>query len=193
MDLKVMPKSYKVRKLILCILDKITNYLITVPIYHSTSEEIDDALIENAISKYCIPDCIIMDQDNAFMSSLMNYLFTKLNVKIKTLAPYNHQSFQTEYGIRSLSMILTKHLTGLGETWPKYLPLATLAYHTFNTPYLANYSPYELVFGRKPKLLLDLEPNPFIKVPLTFKDYYMLLNKRLQYLHKLLQDFRSKR
>ena len=26
-----------------------------------------------------------------------------------------------------------------------------------------------------------------------FKDYYNLLNKRLQYLHKLLQDFKSKR
>ena len=33
---------------------------------------------------------------------------------------------------------------------PKYLPLATLAYNTFNTPNLANYSSYELVFGRKP-------------------------------------------
>ena len=40
--------------------------------------------------------------------------------------------------------------------WPQYLPLATLAYNTFNTPNLANYSPYELVFARKPKLLLDL-------------------------------------
>ena len=27
----------------------------------------------------------------------------------------------------------------------------------------------------------------------TYQDYYTLLNKRLQYLHKLLQDFRSKR
>ena len=27
----------------------------------------------------------------------------------------------------------------------------------------------------------------------TFKDYFQMLNKRLQYLHKLLQDFRSKR
>ena len=32
-----------------------------------------------------------------------------------------------------------------------------------------------------------------IKVPGMFKDYYDLLNKRLQYLHKLLQDFKSKR
>ena len=33
-----------------------------------------------------------MDQDSAFMSSLMNYFFKKLNIKIKTVAPYNHQS-----------------------------------------------------------------------------------------------------
>ena len=32
-----------------------------------------------------------------------------------------------------------------------------------------------------------------IKVSGTFKDYYILLNKRLQYLHKLLQYFKSKR
>ena len=29
-----------------------------------------------------------------------------------------------------------------------------------NTPNLANYSPYELVFGRKPKPLLNLETMP---------------------------------
>ena len=43
-------------KFILCIIDEVTNYLITVPIYHSRSEEIRDELIENVISKYCISD-----------------------------------------------------------------------------------------------------------------------------------------
>ena len=66
-------------------------------------------------------------------------------------------------------------------------------YSTFNTPNLANYSPHELAFGRKPKLLLNLETTPDINVSGIFKDYYSLLNKRLQYLCKLLQDFRSKR
>ena len=59
--------------------------------------------------KYCIPDCIIMDQDSAFMPSLMNYLFNKLYIKIKTVAPYNHQSLQAEHRIKSLLMILTEH------------------------------------------------------------------------------------
>ena len=154
MDIKVMPKSNKGHKFILCIIDEVTNYLITVPLYQAKSEEVGEALIENVIMKYCIPDFIIMDQYSTFMSSLMNYLFTKFNIKIKMVTAYNHQSLQAEHWIKSLSTILTKHLTSLGQMWPKYLLLSTFAYNTFNTPNLVNYSPYELFFGRKPKFYL---------------------------------------
>ena len=59
-----------------------------------------------------------MDQDSAFISSLMSYLFSKFNIMIKTVAPYNHQLLQAEHGIKSLSTILTKCLMNLGKTWP---------------------------------------------------------------------------
>ena len=120
------------------------------------------------------------------MSSLMNYLFNKFNIKIRTIVPYNHQSLQAEHGMKSLSTIL-------GQMLPKYLSLATFAYNTFNNPNLANYSPYELVFGRKPKILLNLKTTPDIKVTSTFKEYYELLNKRLKYLLDILQNFKLKR
>ena len=64
---------------------------------------------------------------------------------------------RTQY--KSLSTILTKHLTDHGQMWPKYLSLATPACTTFNSPNLGNYIPHELVFGRKLKLLSDLETN----------------------------------
>ena len=82
-----------------------------------------------------------MDQHSAFMSTLLNYLFKKLNIKIKSVAPYSHQSLQAEHGIKSVSTILTKHLTEQGQMWPTFLPLATLAYNIFNSPNLGNYSP----------------------------------------------------
>ena len=114
MDLKVMPRSHNGHKYILCIIDEVTNYLITFPIFQARSEEIGEALIESIIMKYCIPEYIIMDQDSTFMSSLMIYLFHRFGIKIKTVAPYNHQSLQAQHGIKSLSYILTKHLTNLG-------------------------------------------------------------------------------
>ena len=115
MDLKVIQRSYKGHKYITCIIDEVMNYLITVVIHQSRSEEIGNALIENVISKYCVPNYMIMDQDSAFMSSLMNYLFKKPDIKMGTVAPYNHQLLQAGHGIKSLSTILTRHLTDLGQ------------------------------------------------------------------------------
>ena len=134
-----------------------------------------------------------MDQDSAFMYSLMTYLINKFNIKIRTVAPYNHQSLHPEHGIKSLSTILTKHLTNLGQMCPKYLLLAMFAINIFNTPDLGNYSLYELIFDRKSRPLLKLDSNPDIKVSGTFKEYYELLNKRLKYLHDILLNFNSKR
>ena len=103
MDLKVMPKSFKGDRYILCVIDEVTNYIITAPMKQAKSEEI---LINSVFSKYCAPDFIIMDLDSVFMSSLMSYLFKKLGIKIKTVAPSNHQSLQDEHGIKFLSNIL---------------------------------------------------------------------------------------
>ena len=144
-----MPKSHEGCKFILCVIDEVTYYLITMPIHQARSEEIGDALIDNIISKYGIPEYMIMDQDSAFMSTIISYLFKRLNITIKMVAPFNHQSLQAEHGMKSLSSILTKHLTEQGQMWPKFLPLAMLAYNTFNSPNLGNYSPYELVFWKK--------------------------------------------
>ena len=117
MDLKVMSRSHKGHRYILCIIDEVTNFLITVPIFQARSKEIGEPLLENVITKYKI-----MDQDRAFMSSLMTYLFHRLDIKIKTIAPNNHQLLQAEQGIKSLTPILIKHLTILDRygqnIWP---------------------------------------------------------------------------
>ena len=76
-----MPKSYRGHKFILCVIDEMTNYLITIPIHQDRSEQIGDALIDNVISKYGTPEYMIMDQDSAFMSTIMRHLFKRLKYK----------------------------------------------------------------------------------------------------------------
>ena len=56
-----MPISYKGHNFISCIIDEVINYLISILISQSKSDGICDALIDNVISKYCIPDYIIMN------------------------------------------------------------------------------------------------------------------------------------
>ena len=78
-------------------MDEVTNYLVTIPIFQAKSEEVGEVVLGHVITKYCIPEYIIMDQDSAFMSSLMTYLFHRLDIKIKKIVPYNHQSLQAEH------------------------------------------------------------------------------------------------
>ena len=63
----------------------------------------------------------------------MSYLLIKYDYKNQSCSTYNHQLLQVEKVITSLLIIMNKHLTGLGQMWPRYLPLATLAYSTFST------------------------------------------------------------
>ena len=51
--------------------------------------------------KYSIPVCMIMGRDSAFMSTLIDYLFKRSDITIKTVVPYNHQSLQMEHGINT--------------------------------------------------------------------------------------------
>ena len=95
-DLKVMPRSYEGHRFILEVINEATHFMVTIPI-HS------------------LPKYMTMDQDSAFMSTLINYLFKKLGIKIETVAPHNHQSLQAECGIKSLTTILMKHLTELQQ------------------------------------------------------------------------------
>ena len=192
MDFKVMPRLQKGHWYILCVIDEMTNYLITTLLYQARSEEVGEALIENVISKFGTPDYMMMDQDSAFISSFMSYLFKKLGINIKTVGPYNHKSLQAEHGIKSLSSILSKCLTGQGQMWHKFLSLATFTYNIFHMPNLGNYSPYELVFGKSSKILINIETDPDSKVSGTYKDYHMLLTKRLDYLQNMLQNFKMR-
>ena len=115
----------------------------------------------------------------------MNYLFKALGSKIKTVGPYNHKSLQAEHHIKSLSNILTK-TSDCPRTNMAQFFLAMFPYNTFHFQNLGNYSPFELTFGREPRVLLDLETDPDTKVSGTYKDYHTLLTKRLKYLKNML-------
>ena len=87
MDLKVMLTLQKGHQCILCVIDEMTNCLITAPLYQARSEEVGEALIDNVISKFGTSDYMMMDQYSAYMSSLMSYLFKKLGINIKIVGP----------------------------------------------------------------------------------------------------------
>ena len=127
------------------------------------------------------------------MSSLCQWFFKSYGIQLITVSPTNHKSLQAEHGIKSLSNILMKHLSGLGDNWHLYCQPAMMTYNTYNTPNLDNLSPFEVVFGRKPILVPKLENTPHIPVAGTFVKAKQVLEQKLRYLREKLQKFRDKR
>ena len=142
---------------------------------------------------FAVPMRIICDQDPAFMSSLCQWFFKAYGIQLVTVSPTNHRSLQAEHGIKSLSNILMKHLSGLGDNWHLHARPSMLTYNTYNTPNLDNMSPFELALGRKPILVPKLECTPHISVTGTFAKAKSMLEQKLKYLREKLQKFRDNR
>ena len=51
----------------------------------------------------------------------------------------------------------------MGQYLPKYLPLAMHGYNAFFSTDLNGFNPYEIVFGRKLRMLIYLEPDKISK------------------------------
>ena len=193
MDIKHMPPSKSPYKYILVLLCDISNFLVATPMKKATAEEVCSILVDNFIAYYAVPKRIICDQDPAFMSSLCQWFFKAYGIRLITVSPTNHKSLQAEHGIKSLSNILMKHLSGLGDDWHLYTRPAMLTYNTYNTPNLDNLSPFELALGRKPILVPRLENIPHVPVTGTFAKAKQIHEQRLKYLREKLQKFRDSR
>ena len=193
MDIKHMPPSKSPYKYILVLLCDISNFLVATPMKKATAEEVCLIIFDSFMAYYAVPMRIICDQDPAFMSSLCQWFFKAYGIQLVTVHPTNHKSLQAEHGIKSLSNILMKHLSGLGDNWHLYTRPAMLTYNTYNTPNLDNLSPFELAFGRKPILVPKLECTPHVPVTGTFARAKQNLEQKLKYLREKLQKFRDNR
>ena len=189
MDIKHMPGNRY--KFILVVLCEVSHYMVASPLRTTQSAEVCQALLDGLIKFFGPPTYIICDKDPAFLSSLTEYFAQQMNIKIVTVSPTNHKSLQAEHGIKTLSNILMKHLTGLGTNWPAFLSLAMLSYNSYSSPNLDGYSPYELALGSKVRLAPSIEVTPEIPVTATFKEYYIKLKQQLAYLRGHISKFRD--
>ena len=191
MDMKEMPPSNGYTH-ILVILCEVSNFMVALPLHSTRTQTILDAFQKGYLAYFGPPTHIMCDQDTSFSSSLMEAFAEKLNIRMIMVSTTNHKSLLAEHGIKSLSNLLVKHLSGLWS-WYNCLPYAMLCYNSYSTPNLDSYSPYELVFGHKMTLHPKLEIEPQTVVTAHFHTYYEKLKKSLTYMRERLQRFRSAR
>ena len=197
MDIKYMPATTTTKgspwKFLLVLLCEVSNFVVLAPMKMTTSPEVCKTIHDEFISRYGAPDCIICDQDPAFTSKLMTYFVRQLGIRLYTVSVSNHKSLLAEHGIKSLSDIVRYLMFHSDGPWVDSVLDAMRMYNGFASPNLDGLSPYELVFGRKAKIMPMLEITVDVPNAGTHKQYLSKLQKRLTTMRTRLQQFRDKR
>ena len=149
------PTSGEKYQHILVVVDHFTKYVEFFPMVSTTAQETARVLLQY-ISRHSCQEMILSDQGSNFQAQLVAELWELLDVKGLRTTPYRPSTDgQTERNNRTLQLMLTCYVNEKKDNWSDYLCLLQLAYNTSinNT---TKYSPFELMYGREPKMPIDL-------------------------------------
>jgi hypothetical protein len=158
------PITSQGNKYVLAITDYFTKWVIAIPLPNQTAETTAEALYEHFICIYGVPTTILSDQGTHFNNQLITAFTKMLGCHHIKSTPYHPQTngvierFNSTFE-RQLAKLTDKHI----NNWDVHLKSIVFAYNTGQHA-ATKFSPYELQFGRKPKLPPDRPP--------TFYEFY---------------------
>ena len=112
-----------------------------------------------------------VDKDTALTGTVIQILLQSLQCTMQIISPWNHGSSKAERQIQTIGNMITKQLQGTGSTWPLYASVAAYAMNTFASKALQGFSPFELVFARKPRDLMSVQFKPLSEYPIPLREY----------------------
>ncbi|CAF5215679.1 unnamed protein product, partial [Rotaria magnacalcarata] len=137
---------------VLVITDYFTRHITAIALPNCTAETTAQTLFNEYFCKYGVPTVILSDQGSHFRNQLME--------NIKYLIGYNH-IYSTQYHPQTNGMVerfnatFIPQISKLQDTednnWDEYLQAVVFAYNT-GIHKTTKYSPYELLYGRLPRL-----------------------------------------
>ena len=165
----------------LCLTDYFTRWVVAAAVPDCSAQTTAEALFNEFICKYGVPAVILSDQGTHFHNQLM--------AAMSKLIGYNH-AYSTAYHPQSNGMIERFNATFVPQiaklqdkesnNWDEFLSPVVFAYNT-GIHSTTNYSPFQLLFGREPRLPPDERLSSF-----TFRkpnDYYEQLKRSMKLIH----------
>jgi transposase InsO family protein len=140
---------------ILVITDHFTKYAVAVPTRNQTAKTTAEAFYNEFIVKYGIPIKLHSDQGANFDSNLIRELCDIMNIKKTRTTPYHPMGngCVERYNRTLLNMLGTLEPAQKAD-WKKYVSSLVYAYNCTKHE-STKVSPFQLMFGRKPKLPID--------------------------------------
>ena len=175
---------------ILVITDHFTKYAQAYITPKQTAIVVAHTLWENFLVHYGWPEKILTDQGKSFENNLFQELCNLAQVKKLHTSPYHPETNgQCEHFNVTLISMLGTLPSHAKKNWQGWVATLTHAYNCTVSP-VTGFSPYFLMFGRTPKLPLDIDLGIPIaeQEPTSHQNYAQKLHSKLQWAYQKAQD-----
>jgi transposase InsO family protein len=142
---------------VLVLTDNFTKYAMGIATKNQTAKTTARALVDLFVNNYGLPERIHSDQGSNFTSKIIKQMCEILGIKRSRTTPYHPQSNgQTERMNSTLLSMLGTLEYEKKKRWKEYLQPMIHAYNCTRHE-TTGYSPFELMFGRAPRLPVDIK------------------------------------
>ena len=168
-DILELSRSSSGNKYVVVFTDYLTKWVEAFAINDMKAETIAKFFINEIITRHSTPSKLLSDQGKNFLSNLVKSVceYFKIN-KVQT-TPYHPQcDGLVERFNKTLCKMLSAYANSNQTNWDLYLPLVLFAYRTAEQS-SSGFSPFNLLYGREPRLgdldnyNIGYEPSEFIK------------------------------
>lgn len=147
-----LPKSINGNLYVLTTICDLTKFIVCIPIPNKEARTIADALLKNIILVYGPMKTILTDKGTEYLNSTLKELCALFNINKDHSTPYRHETLGSiERSHRSLNEYLRSYLEEANADWETNLKFFSYCYNTTpNTTLEFKYTPFELVYSKKP-------------------------------------------
>ncbi len=182
-----LERSARGYRFALVLVDYATRYPEAVPLRTISAKSVAEALFR-IISRVGIPKEILKDQGTAFMSRTLSGLYELLGIKSIHTSVYHPQTDGlVERFNRTLKFMVRKFVKEDAKNWDKWLE--PLLFAVREVPQASTgFSPFELLYGRQPRGVLDVIKESWEEGPSNSRSeiqYVMDLRAKLHTLGRL--------
>ncbi|KAG7309510.1 hypothetical protein JYU34_005483 [Plutella xylostella] len=137
----------------------LSKFVEAYPLKAKDTVSVAQAFVQNFILKFGIPREVVSDRGTEFVSNVMKEVCKILEIKQLTSTAYHHQTIGAlENTHKTLGAYLRIYCQNYAKAWSSWVPYWCFAYN--NTVHSeTEYTPYELVFGKKCILPSNLSGN----------------------------------
>ncbi|XP_024120881.1 uncharacterized protein K02A2.6 [Oryzias melastigma] len=155
MDYLTLEPDQSNTKDILVLTDHFTKYAMAIPTANQKAKTVAKCLWENFIVHYGIPERLHTDQGPDFESHLIKELCDIAGIEKTRTTPYHPRGNPVERFNRTLLSMLGTLEPEQKRRWKEYVKPLVHAYNCTRNE-VTGYTPYELMFGRSPRLPVDI-------------------------------------